>query len=382
MSPPQASMNAIRAMRSLRKVPPSMRRAMSSAMYTKAQRQEFPLRSWSASYDKQVVPANLSARSNNGTFLDAIFAESVPVEIPSASILASVGNTPIAEIEPGVFAKLEGYNFSGSIKDRAVLCTVLKMIETGELKDGSTLVLVTSGSAGLSLAMIQRALAKDCGINIRTLIMMPSAYESKAVPQEMIHEHGVKVFYNQHDDNEQCQLVFYDGVFMDVLANGKELARGSGYSVLDQHYDTNGMLAHSTTAKEIMMQMPDVTDVVVTTGTGATAAGLRAYLPETVTVHCRSSESGKIDGLSDVKRYDNFCNTELLEGYTGNSHFDADDAFRHQQELGEVGIQAGISSGAAFWLSREVKQSNPDAQICFISASGKACAPGEKLSSP
>ena len=99
-------------------------------------------------------------------FLSTIFPRSLtdhlPFQVPTNSILSTVGGTPISEIQPGLWAKLEGFNFSGSIKDRAILCTVLKMIEQGTLKSGSTLVLITSGSAGVSLGMIQKALAEDC----------------------------------------------------------------------------------------------------------------------------------------------------------------------------------------------------------------------------
>ena len=50
---------------------------------------------------------------------------------------------------------------------------------------------------------------------------------------------------------------------------------------------------------EILQQCPDVTDVVVSTGTGATAAGLRKFLPTHITIHSRPAKSGTIEGLTD-----------------------------------------------------------------------------------
>jgi len=316
-----------------------------------------------------------STSSEPPLFLDTLFAnnveEHVGFEIPESSVLRTVGGTPILEVDRGVWTKLEGYNFSGSIKDRAMLSMVLKMFEAGTLKNGSTLTLTTSGSAGVSLALIQRALAEDCGIDLNVIIIMPKAYEQKAVAQKLINHHKVAKFYDHADPNTNCQMLFLDGVFMEVMQQGKELAAKNGYSVLDQHFDINSMLAHKSTAIELLAQMPNVTDVVCSTGTGATAGGLRTFLPDHVTVHSRASESGKIDGLSDISRYDNFCNENLLEGYR-NELFNRETAIEHQKILlDQHGLAVGMSSGATMWLARQVKEAKPDAQVAFISACGQ-----------
>jgi len=320
---------------------------------------------------EQVHEPSARPTGSSSRFLDSVFGNSsLPFDIPNTSILSTVGCTPVMEVDPGVWAKLEGYNFSGSIKDRAMLSMVLKMFEKGTLKDGSTLTLVTSGSAGVSLALIQRALAEDCGIDLKTIIMMPKAYQKKAVAQKLVDVHEVPVFYDAADANASCQLLLLDGIFMDVMKQGKQLASENGYGVLDQHYDMNSMMAHKSTAMELLAQMPNVTDVCVATGTGATAAGLRTFLPNHINVHSRASESGKIDGLSDISRYDNFCNEDLLAGYR-NDLFSAENATEHQQILADShGLQAGMSSGATYWLARQVKESNPEAQVAFISACG------------
>jgi len=91
-----------------------------------------------------------------------------------------------------------------------------------------------------------------------------------------------------------------------------------------------------------------------------------------VTVHSRRSQSGVIDGLSDVNRYDNFCDPTSLHGYDQNGFFEKDAAMEHQLELLEKHqIVSGPSSGAAYWLAREVKAQKPEAKIAFISACGK-----------
>jgi len=298
-----------------------------------------------------------------------------PFVVPAESILSSVGRTPITQIDCDVWAKLEGFStLSGSIKDRAVRNMVMEMFNSGELQNGSTLVLITSGSAGLALSMIQKALAEDCGVDLRTIIVMPKAYEQKVACQKMI-EAGVATHYDKADPDASSQLLLLDGIFMDVMKEGKALAAANGFAVLDQHYDLNSMLGHKSTALELLAQMPDVTDVVCATGTGATAAGLRQFLPADVQVHSRASESGAIDGLSDINRYDNFCDASQLANYR-EGKFDKETAIAHQSELlADHELSCGMSTGATMWLARGVKAKadaeGRKAKVAFISACGR-----------
>src|SRR5207237_3098532 len=80
-----------------------------------------------------------------------------------SSILETIGNTPLVELKsfsprPGVqiFAKLEGMNPSGSIKDRIALKMIREAEASGRLKPGSILLEPTSGNTGIALAMIAR----------------------------------------------------------------------------------------------------------------------------------------------------------------------------------------------------------------------------------
>ena len=296
--------------------------------------------------------------------------EGLPFGIPRSSILAKIGETPVVEIEPDIHLKLEGFNPSGSIKDRPVLNMILDMFRTGQLKCGSTLALITSGSAGVSLAAIQRALEEDCGVKIRTVIIMPKSYRHKAAYQKLV-ENGVETFHDRADPEAVSQILLLEGSFMEVMAAGQTLASENGYQTLDQHYDQNSMLAHESTALEILRQIPDVTDVVCATGSGATAAGLRRFLPVDVKVHARASQAGAIDGLSDIRRYDNFCNENLLEDYRLGM-FEPEMARTHQLSLLEShGLDCGLSTGATLGLAREVKAANPTAKVACISACGR-----------
>jgi len=282
------------------------------------------------------------------------------------------------QVEPNLFAKLEGFNAGASIKDRAVMQCTIGMLESGKLKPGDTICLCTSGNAGRSLLHVQKQLAEK-GIEIQVKIFMPRRYLTRDVPTAIAETEGVDTvkgdrdssFYlNPHEGEMSRFLHGLDGEFMEVQAKMNELAKEHGWATLDQHFDINSMVAHKSTAEEIISQLPSITDVVCTTGTGGTAAGLRKYLPAHVNVHARPAHPGAIDGITDVRRYDNFCNTDLLEGFS-ESFFDKTESVDNQQALKDkYDITAGESSGAAYSLAKEIAKANPAAHVVFICADG------------
>lgn len=308
---------------------------------------------------------------------------SLPFMIPSDSMIrSSIGNTPLLHLHNGIFAKLEGHNPGGSVKDRTLSSIVLSMFKNGQLKKkGDTLCLVTSGSAGYSLTHIHKALASIPEFDLNVVIVFPRIYKDKQIPAEVIaldstttYDDHRTMIENTTGENMKpgghLSVLLKDGVFMDVLADTKEIAKREGWVMLDQHYDENSMDGHRSTAMELLEQCPDVTDVVCATGTGATAAGLVKHLPEHVKVHSRPAQSGSIDGLSDVNRYNNFCNTKHLEGYTSDM-FSADIAKEALRELNDFKVEAGPSSGATYWLAKQIQAKNADAKIVFICADGR-----------
>jgi len=302
------------------------------------------------------------------------FAVNRPVCNPDSSWCLPKKTTPLVNIDQNLYAKLEGVHPGGSIKDRAVGQCVYGMLSSGKLMPGGTLACCTSGSAGISLLHVQKLLLQK-GIAINVKIFMPKAYLPKDSPKMIAETPGVEVV-DVESDNPSAdgvptrRLCPLDGLFVDVLGRMKELALERGWAVLDQHYDVNGMLAHQSTGHELLKQLPSITDVVCTTGTGATAAGLRKFLPARVSVHARPADSGSISGLCDVRRYANFCNTDLLEDYS-SSFFDPDVAIEHQMLLARsYGIHTGPSGGAAFALAKIIAKSNSKAQVAFVCADG------------
>jgi len=90
------------------------------------------------------------------------------------------------ELEDGLWAKLEGHNPGGSLKDRTLSSIILHMFRSKQLRmKGDTLCLVTSGSAGVSLEMLHRDLMGVPGMDLDVVIVMPEAYAHKEIPAEV-----------------------------------------------------------------------------------------------------------------------------------------------------------------------------------------------------
>lgn len=304
--------------------------------------------------------------------------EKTPVpEVPRSSSVEKQP-TPMMQVTPNLYAKLEGFNTGGSIKDRAVMQCTMGMLQSGKLRPGDTLCLCTSGNAGRSLLHVQEQLAKK-GVEIKVKIFMPKRYFTRVVPSKIAETEGVEVvhgdresaFYSiPHPGKMSRFLHGLDSEFLESQEQMSKLAKEHGWAVLDQHFDVNSMHAHQSTAEEIFRQVPQMTDVVCTTGTGGTAAGLREYLPPHVNVHARPAKPGAIDGITDVRRYNNFCDVGLLEGFS-DCFFDKDTSVDNQQKLqAEFNITAGESSGAAYALAKEIVEADPNAHVVFICADG------------
>src|SRR6478609_7204889 len=157
-----------------------------------------------------------------------------------AQLLDLVGNTPQVEIrnifkKPGVqiFAKLEGHNPGGSVKDRAAYSMIKGAIDRGELKPGMKLIEATSGNTGIALAMI----AGLFGFEIE-LVMPEDATGERALTMKVF---GAKVILTPKEKSMEGSIDY---------ANAK-LAEG-GYLMLNQFANPDNYKMHSrTTGPEI-----------------------------------------------------------------------------------------------------------------------------------
>ena len=112
-----------------------------------------------------------------------------------SSILDTIGNTPLVELKsfsprPGVqiFAKLEGFNPSGSVKDRIAKLMIEEAEASGKIKPGSILLEPTSGNTGIALAMIARVKGYEF-----TAVMPDNVTQER---RQMLELFGAKIVYS------------------------------------------------------------------------------------------------------------------------------------------------------------------------------------------
>ncbi len=278
------------------------------------------------------------------------------------NVLETIGSTPLVRIHsvirrPGVevYAKLEGVNPGGSIKDRIAL----KMIEQAELEGAltpeKTIIEATSGNTGISLAMI--GAIKGYQVEI---VMSAAVSEER---QKMIRAFGAKVVLT--DPNQGT-----DGAIREVR---RRLEREpSRYFTTDQFSNRYNKHAHYiTTAEEIIRDTDGrVSHYVSSLGTSGTLMGVGKRLKEIDSriqiVSAHPVRGHYIQGLKNMEEaivpaiYD----PELIDRTV---MIESEEAFEMSRRLAkEEGIFAGMSSGAAALAALRVAQTINRGVIVFI----------------
>jgi cysteine synthase len=266
------------------------------------------------------------------------------------SLLDTTGHTPLVELRhldvpPGVrlFAKLEGQNPTGSIKDRIVRHMVLRAQEEGRLRPGDTIIEASTGNTGISLAMAGRAL----GYRVQVVMpqnVFPDIPRTLAVYAADVHwvpgKAGIKA----------------------AIALARTIAEREGFFFLDQFGNEHNCLAHfETTGPEILADLPQVDAFVAGLGTGGTIMGagqrLREANPRLQVVAVEPHPGSQLQGLKSLD--DGFVPPILDQNFLDAKILvRSASAFRRARELTErEGIFAGISSGAVLhgalrWVER------------------------------
>ena len=263
-----------------------------------------------------------------------------------------IGNTPMIKIDykfkdrlGSVYAKLEYYNYTGSIKDRLAFYIIKKAKEDGLLKEGQPIVEATSGNTGISLA----AVGAFYGHPVH--IFMPEWASKERV--EIMKLYGAKVY-----------LVNKDVGFKGAIAQSKELAKKIG-GFLTEQFDNelNVRMHYEWTALEIKKQLSEVDAFVSGVGTGGTLIGNALGLKEKFKdIKIIAMEPEKMPLLSNGKIIGNHkiegIGDDFIPGLYDKNLIDQvilindDDAINMTKVLAEkLGLGVGISSGANFLAS-------------------------------
>lgn len=266
------------------------------------------------------------------------------------NILELIGNTPIVRINKlnpnknvNIFAKLEGQNPGGSIKDRIALKMIEQAKKEGKLTKGKTIIEATSGNTGIAIAMI--AAAKGYKVEI----VMSDAVSVER--RKMIAAFGAKITLTDGK-------LGTDG----AIKKTRELVvkYPGKYYCPDQFSNTANVLAHyETTATEIWKQMQGKIDYFVAAiGTSGTLMGVGKFLrqrnPKIKIVSAEPVKGHYIQGLKNMEEaiipaiYDRSKLDDIIMVETETA-FDM-----ARQVVKNEGIFCGMSSGAAMYAALEV----------------------------
>jgi cysteine synthase B len=280
------------------------------------------------------------------------------------SILDTIGNTPLVELKsfsprPGVqiFAKLEGANPSGSIKDRIAKKMIEEAEADGRLIPGAILLEPTSGNTGIALAMIARVKGYSF------VAVMPDNVTQER--RQLLELYGAKIIYSDgaQGSNGAVRLA-------------KELASSDDRYVMLYQYgnEANPRAHYEGTAVEIIHDLPDVDVFVAGLGTGGTLTGtarrLKEYNPAIKIVAAEPLQGEGVQGLRSLE--DGFVPPVLDQSLLDAKILvTAGDAIRRTRQLkDQEGIFAGPSCGAALHAALRVASSMERGKVVVILADG------------
>ncbi|WP_394580392.1 cysteine synthase A [Cytobacillus firmus] len=290
-----------------------------------------------------------------------------------------IGDTPLVKLNKlapengaSIYAKLEFYNPSRSVKDRAAYNMIIEAEKTGKLKPGSTIIEPTSGNTGIGLAM--NAAARG----YKAILVMPDTMTAERI--NLLKAYGAEVVLTPGDDK-----------MPGAINKANELAKEIPNSFVPMQFENNANPdAHRhSTAIEIIEAMKEIgktlSAFVATAGTGGTITGTGEVLKEHYTgleVHVVEPKGSPVLSGGKPGRHKlvgtspgfvpEILNTDVYDEIHQIKDEEAYDTTRRMAR--EEGILVGPSSGAACYAAIQVaKRLKPDDVVVFI-----VCDTGER----
>ena len=276
----------------------------------------------------------------------------------------AIGNTPLVGLprlspRPGVrlWAKLEGHNPTGSVKDRIARAMVDDAEKAGRLGPGATLVEPSSGNTGIALALVARVRG------YRLVVVMPE--NTSAERRQLLELYGAEVVSSPAAGGSNG-----------AIARAEELAAANpDWVMLYQYGNPANVTAHyETTGPEIWRDLPEVTHFVAGLGTSGTLVGVGRYLKEQrsqVQIVAAEPEYGDlVYGLRNLD--EGFVPPIFEEGMLDRRiKVGSSDALTRTRELAATeGVFAGISTGAVLHVALRVAERLERAEIVVLSPDG------------
>jgi cysteine synthase A len=284
-----------------------------------------------------------------------------------SNLSKTVGQTPLIKISERIFAKFEGQNPSGSIKDRMASYIINNAEENNLIKKGDTIIEATSGNSGIAFAFLSAERGYKC------IIIMPANMSEER--KQMLRLYGAEL------------IEVPDGKFDDAIALRDKMAQENGYFNPNQFHNPLNIQAHyEGTGVEILHQHTDkIAAFLDGTGTGGTLMGtsrlLKMYHPFMKVVAVEPAESpvmsgGEpglhgIQGIGDGSKF--MVNLKEVDDIIIISTEEAKERAKRLSK--EQGLFVGISSGANILASERLLEKYPDMEGNIITI---LCDRGER----
>jgi cysteine synthase A len=263
-----------------------------------------------------------------------------------------IGNTPLVKISDKIYAKLETYNPSGSIKDRMAYYIITQAIKRGELKQGDTIVEATSGNTGIAMSMLGASLGHP------VIIIMPRNMSKER--KCMMRVYGAEI------------IEVGDNAFKDAIALRDEMcAKNATYFNPRQFSNPDNIECHfKTTGIEIIKEMLELSAFIAGSGTGGTIMGVNKVLKlmksKTKVIQVQPEESNATHGIQGINDGEDFLLDKSILDET--IYIKTKDAIARAKRLAkENGLLVGISAGAnVLAAERWVAENNPEHPVVTI----------------
>jgi cysteine synthase B len=294
--------------------------------------------------------------------VDEPFLQNRPCGGRYGDIVQAIGHTPLVELKrlspkPGVriYAKLESYNPTGSVKDRVARSMIEDAEERGAIRPGQTILEPTSGNTGISLAMI----CSRKGYPLK--VVMPDNVTAERT--QLLKMYGAEIVYSPGEQGSNG-----------AVAMALDMAEKDASYYMPYQYgnEANPRAHYEGTAPEILEELDEVTAFVAGLGTGGTLMGngrrLKEENPETLIVAAEPMQGELVQGLRSLD--DGFIppiiDLSLLDRKIFVSNRDA--VIWTKKLLEEEGLFVGVSSGAIARVAARVAGELDEGNVVFVVA--------------
>jgi cysteine synthase B len=290
------------------------------------------------------------------------------VASPKTSVEQAIGNTPLVELPSfsprdgvRIWAKLEGTNPSGSVKDRIALAMLDAAESSGELQRDTERIIIepTSGNTGIALAMLARRRG------YRFLAVLPENVSIER--RQLLEVYGAELEFTPAEFGSNG-----------AIRRAKELvqAQPHRFCMLYQYGNAANPGAHfESTAPEILRDLPEITHFVAGLGTGGTLTGTgRRLKQDKPSVQVIAAEPHPGDAVQGLRSLDEGFIPPVLDPSVLDRKIlvTSDDALVMTRRLSaQEGVFAGISSGAVLHAALRVARTLAHAEIvCLFADAG------------